>query len=1478
MSVSHKKSGGSGAYYINCMLVAGKDADKAIAEYYASATLDSAKEKAGIWYAGLNADGTRASHLGIVDGLVFESVNNRSDVKIFSRLCQGFHGLNGDKCVKNAGSQKRVAFHDFTLSHPKDVTVLWAFSDDKTKAMIEMAQEVSARVFLDFMSQHAISRQGTDGVVKTPAPLRGATFMHRSSRENDPLLHTHCVVLNICERPDGTTGSLETCELMKYQGAGASLAHASMAWSLRQLRFNLEKAGKLYKTGHVPADVIKNFSKRHEQIVKATEARMLAMGMKPDAIKASREMRQLANAQTKANKSKLTMEQLQALWNVEGARLGFGQKEVAALMHAGVPVELTKEQLFKEAQDAVRGLTENAAVFREPQLIVAIATHLVGRASPTQIMAAVEQVKNEILLRTISEKIQGKGTAFEARTEETLYSTREMVALEHRMMDLATTTNTGHVFDMSRVKLSASLKDEQRQAIVQILSDPLMVTLVNGAPGAGKTFAMGELARAVEIPCGKGQGGGKVLGLSGSWSASLNLKDEAGLAEGRAITGWVLGVRSGKIVVEPRTVIMVDEAGQVSAADMEAILSIAKAHGCKVVLLGDLQQQKGAGAGDAFRCMAAHLKPAELNEIVRQNKQEDRKAVKLLLAGGVNTVEGLQNFIDQGAVHIVIGDDETNARMAADWQAMREARPAQLALEQADFERRCASGTLNPREKPPAIGLHLMLAADKVSVAALNALAHAHRKAAGELGQSLRLRNLDCAKDETVEFSVNDRVAFRINSVGDCVSFSRKKNPQAEVRQDGIIESAAGDILAVRMGSGELVNINQRKIKVFNRQVGTIERIQGHTLHIRTQDGRLFEMDTQAEKWAHQDGGTGLQHAYASTVYSAQGLTVMTALCKSAVNTNSAQTGVALSRHTSDAHVYIDKQAHYEKKMSECRTDDWHHIDEYSDAECMKSVVAAMAQASKKGSTLDYEIWQESAGAKIEVQAEVTIRQRAATQTLARSELERIRQASRYQEITPIASLPYQGRHKFALKEIEENPRSTILGIKILDKFGIDPQVVEDARKLSFLRFDTQGQPTYCGRRPGDQALVNPMTDERIETSVRGRFPPILLSDSQKIDLVTTGREALALWTIQDRDRQKRSTVIVTNGHPDALGLPHTRALIEGAARVTRYETQAQEARRRARERVLAATRQGRRQDAPVILDHEDATIGVRRINLVEKNQQALREAEKTSASEMYCRSKPSPLQLAPGYLLPMPTPSREIEQEGAEALATQKHVHGDIVFVATEQGFMSFEDANTPLFLGYRPDAGGQKTPVCVHGGEAARTEALRHQFPPVLRGDFRCRRVDVVSSGMDALHLQTMQVLAGRPRSTVVVSGDRDDALSMPHIREIVENAEHVERHDMTPSARAHRAKSNAVTRAGAAGEVHGQTTLGSLAPGAARPVGNEAGEQAHERPNFADQARQASEAAQRQAAADRSAHEKQPAGTGIHLPGAGLHKYAP
>ncbi|MEO7232971.1 MAG: MobF family relaxase, partial [Polaromonas sp.] len=1030
MSVSHKKSGGSGAYYINCMRVAGKDADKAIAEYYASATLDSAKEKAGIWYAGLNADGTRDSKLGIVDGLVFESVKGRSDVQMFSRLCQGFHGLKGDKCVKNAGSQKRVAFHDFTLSHPKDVTVLWAFSDDKTKAVIEAAQEASARVFLDFMSQHSISRQGTDGVLKTPAPLRGATFMHRSSRENDPLLHTHCVVLNICERPDGTTGSLETHELMKYQGAGASLAHASMAWSLRQLGFSLERAGKLYKTGHVPADVIKNFSKRHEQIVKATEARMLAMGMKPDAIKASREMRQLANAQTKASKSKLTMEQLQALWNAEGARLGFGQKEVAAFMHAGVPVELTKEQLFKEAQEAVRVLTENAAVFREPQLIVAIATHLVGRASPAQIMAAVEQVKNEVLLRTITEKIQGKGTAWEARTEETLYSTREMVALEHRMMDLATTTHSGHVFDMSQVKLNASLKDEQRQAIVQILSDPLMVTLVNGAPGAGKTFAMGALARAVEAPCGtgKGQGGGNVLGLSGSWSASLNLKEEAGLAEGRAITGWVHGVRSGKIAVEPRTVILVDEAGQVAAADMEAILAIAKAHGCKVVLLGDLQQQKGAGAGDAFRCMAAHLKPAELNEIVRQHKPEDRKAVKLLLAGGVNTAQGLQNFIDQGAVHLVIGDEQTNARMAADWQAMRQARPAQLALELADFERRSASGALKPREKPPVMGLHLMLAADKVSVAALNALAHNHRKAAGELGQSLWLRNLDCAKDETVEFSVNDRVAFRINSVGDCVSFSRKKDTPGEVRQDGIIESATGDILAVRMGSGELIKINQRKIKVFNRQVGTIERMEGATLYIRNEDGRLVEMDTQAEKWAHQDGGTGLQHAYACTVYSAQGLTVMAALCKSAVNTNSAQTGVALSRHTRDAHVYIDKQAHYEKKMSECRTDDWHHIDKYSDAECMKSVVAAMAQASKKASTLDYESWQESAGAKIDVQAEVVIRQRAATQALAKSELERIRQASRYQEIIPIAPLPYQGRQKFVLKEIEETPGSTILG------------------------------------------------------------------------------------------------------------------------------------------------------------------------------------------------------------------------------------------------------------------------------------------------------------------------------------------------------------------------------------------------------------------------------------------------------------------
>lgn len=89
----------------------------------------------------------------------------------------------------------------------------------------------------------------------------------------DPQIHTHCVVLNLLESQhnDRPAYALETKSIMAQQGVAASLYHARLAWEMRELGFEIEKAGNLFEIAGVPQAVMKDFSQRREQIEAAVK-------------------------------------------------------------------------------------------------------------------------------------------------------------------------------------------------------------------------------------------------------------------------------------------------------------------------------------------------------------------------------------------------------------------------------------------------------------------------------------------------------------------------------------------------------------------------------------------------------------------------------------------------------------------------------------------------------------------------------------------------------------------------------------------------------------------------------------------------------------------------------------------------------------------------------------------------------------------------------------------------------------------------------------------------------------------------------------------------------------------------------------------------------------------------------------------------------------------------------------------------------
>src|SRR3546814_1220990 len=87
------------------------------------------------------------------------------------------------------------------------------------------------------------------------------------------------------------------------------------------------------------------------------------------------------------------------------------------------------------------------------------------------------------------------------------------------------------------------------------------------------------------------------------------------------------------ILLGPRDVLVIDEAGMIGTRQMERVLSEAERAGAKVVLVGDAEQLQAIEAGAAFRALAERHGAAEINEVRRQHEDWQRDATRALATG-----------------------------------------------------------------------------------------------------------------------------------------------------------------------------------------------------------------------------------------------------------------------------------------------------------------------------------------------------------------------------------------------------------------------------------------------------------------------------------------------------------------------------------------------------------------------------------------------------------------------------------------------------------------------------------------------------------------------------------------------------------------------------------------------------------------------------------------------------------------------------
>ncbi|HSS08270.1 MAG TPA: MobF family relaxase, partial [Acidimicrobiales bacterium] len=266
-------------------------------------------EAPGVWFGGL------ADELGAV-GLV--------EADWLRALIDARDPSSGTELFPPHRRDRTVMAIDVTFSPPKSVSLLWTFATAETSSVVSIAHVEAVTTALEFLQERAAVTRQQSGGVRRQVPTSGlavATFVHRTSREGDPQLHTHCVIPNLVHRPDGSFVAIDAAGLYRWAKAAGSIYQEELRRRLSEhlgVAWGPDRNGTREMLGFTEAQ-LEQFSKRTGQI----ERHLETSGVTPRDAKERMRADEAASLATRRRKDRsLTPERLRDRWRAEAAQVG----------------------------------------------------------------------------------------------------------------------------------------------------------------------------------------------------------------------------------------------------------------------------------------------------------------------------------------------------------------------------------------------------------------------------------------------------------------------------------------------------------------------------------------------------------------------------------------------------------------------------------------------------------------------------------------------------------------------------------------------------------------------------------------------------------------------------------------------------------------------------------------------------------------------------------------------------------------------------------------------------------------------------------------------------------------------------------------------------------------------------------------------------------------------------------------------------
>ena len=578
---------------------------------------------------------------------------------------------------------------DLTFSAPKSVSLAALVGGDRR---IVEAHDRAVGRSLEWFEKNAAETRVHDAANGTMVRVRNqksviATFRHETSRNLDPALHTHSVIANMLQGPDGKWRTMANERLYASKMLLGAMYRSELAAELKDLGYGIERthADGRFEIAGVSRDTVEAFSTRRAEIEAAMAERGLGTtGENPH-------LARRAALMTRAHKRDVDRGELRESWVQRAAEIGFDAKALVDSAVERSPGRQERQRdgpgktagdgaatgprqpdLFEQAEGdgragkavdwALSHLSERDAVFATNDLYAAALAFDPGAASIGSVERAVDALKRRGGLHEA--KALGAGLL---TTDRAVADERETVSLMRRGQGRGRSPMRSWMVD--RYLRKGPLTDGQKQAVKLILSDKDRTLGVQGFAGTGKTRM---LNRARTLAQKKRW---RMVGLAPSASAARTLAAESGI-ESETLQRFLArntGVAEGRLTKKGqkalrtqyrKTALVVDEGSLASTVQARNLLRIARELRIpKVVLVGDARQLDAVDAGKPFeQLQQAGMKTAVMDRIMRQKNPELKAAVEASIEGEIGKA-----FEKLGANVAEVNPDNIAGAVAARW-------------------------------------------------------------------------------------------------------------------------------------------------------------------------------------------------------------------------------------------------------------------------------------------------------------------------------------------------------------------------------------------------------------------------------------------------------------------------------------------------------------------------------------------------------------------------------------------------------------------------------------------------------------------------------------------------------------------------------------------------------------------------------------------------------------------------------------------